>query len=59
MQALSSEAEVLRDSLNSRAEDVLPQVIDRTSRMQELINDILASMSSAPLDNQVTGAAAF
>ena len=59
LQALSSEAEVLRESLHGRPEDVLPQVIDRTSRMQELINDILASMSSSPLDNQVTGAVAF
>jgi len=59
VQALSSEAEVLRDALGGRAEEVLPQVIDRTSRMQELINDILASMSSSPIDNQVTGATAF
>ncbi len=59
VQALTTEAEVLRDALGGRAEEVLPEVIDRTSRMQELINDILASMSSSPLDNEITGAASF
>ncbi len=57
--ALWTEAEVLKDTLDHKSHEVLPLVIDRTSRMQELINDILSSVSNSPAGSQVTGAAAF
>ncbi len=57
--ALHSESELLRDMLYDAPADALPLVIDRTSRMQELINDILSSVSDTSTGGQVTGAAAF